>query len=236
MKIAILISALALGLQANAQERLPRAISVNGNCIKTVTFDRGEIVVTADVLDADLQKATKRAAETYESVRAAVQKLNLKNVELMTNEYSVTEQKEWEKERTVSKGFRARMGLKVTTSEISRLGEVIQIAANQKVRDVSALRSFLSDEKAKVERESCLEEAVQNAQAKAGRMAKVGGAKLGKALQITEEGAAPPEPIPVRPMRAEKAMMSSYAMDSAPTVEAGANRMSVNVNVTFALE
>lgn len=225
-------------LAAHASE--PRSISVTGNCTKTVTYDRGAIVVTADVLDLDLQKATKRATDTYEAVRAAVQKLNFKDAQLMTSEYSVTEQKEWEKERSVSKGFRARMGLQVTTSEISRLGEVIAIAAKQNVRDVSALHSFLSADKEKTERESCLEAAVQNAQAKAARMAKVANSKLGRIQQLIEEGARAPEPISQAPggggLKQKIAYSSMMEQDSGPGVEAGAGRLSVNVNATFALE
>ncbi|MES2966034.1 MAG: SIMPL domain-containing protein [Bdellovibrionota bacterium] len=239
MKLSLVIAAglLSLSSVSARAEQPPRTISVTGTCTKTVTFDRGAIIVTADVLDPDLQKATKRATDTYEAVRAAVQKLNLKDSQLMTNEYSVTEQKEWEKERAVSKGFRARMGLQVTTSEISRLGEVIAIAAKQSVRDVSALNSFLSADKEKTERESCLEAAVQNAQAKAARMAKIAGAKLGRVQQLLEEGAQAPEPISQRPMQMEaKSSYVSKMADSGPGVEAGAGRLRVNVNATFAIE
>jgi uncharacterized protein len=233
--VLTLVGLFAVGSQAAET----RTISVTGNCTKNVTYDRGAIVVTADVLDLDLQKATKRATETYEAVRAAVQKLNLKDAQLMTSEYSVTEQKEWEKERSVSKGFRARMGIQVTTSEISRLGEVIAIAAKQNVRDVSALHSFLSADKEKTERESCLEAAVQNAQAKASRMAKVANAKLGRIQQLVEEGATAPEPVSQAPggqSRMKKEVFSSMMDEGGPGVEAGAGRLRVNVNASFALE
>lgn len=238
-KLVILAVVSVFAAATQAQDRLPRTISVTGNCTKNVTYDRGAIVVTADALDLDLQKATKRATDTYEAVRAAVQKLNFKDVQLTTSEYSVTEQKEWEKERSVSKGFRARMGLQVTTSEISRLGEVIAIAAKQNVRDVSALNSFLSADKEKTEREACLEAAVQNAQAKAARMAKVANAKLGRIQQLVEEGASAPEPVSQAPggqrMKKEVAY-SSMMSDGGPGIEAGAGRLRVNVNASFALE
>ncbi len=228
----VFVSALLFAFVASAAD-WDRAISVNGTCLKMVTSDRGSITVTADIQDKELAKATKRATESYEAVRAAVLKLALKDAQISTSEYNVSEVREWEKEKSVFKGFRARMGLRVATSETSRLGDVIAIAAKEGIRDVVALTTYLSEEKSKIERESCLESAVQNAFAKATRMAKAAGAKVGKSLTITEEGA--PTPIPPRPRGEMKAMMME-ADTAAPSVDASSGNIAVSVNVTYALE
>jgi uncharacterized protein len=133
----------------------------------------------------------------------------------------------------VFKGYRARIGLSVATSETSRLGEVIAIASKEGIREVGALSTYLSDEKSKTEREACLEMAVQNAFAKASRMAKAAGAKVGKTMSIVEDGAsAPPPPRPVYRM----AMDMEAKAASAPTIEASSGNITVNVDVTYALE
>lgn len=210
-----------------------RTISVSGNCMKMVTSDRGSITVTADIQDKDLARATKKATESYEAVRSAVQKLNLKDAQVSTSEYNVSEIREWEKEKTVFKGYRARIGLHVATSETSRLGEVIAIASKEGIREVGALSTYLSDEKSKTEREACLETAVHNAFAKASRMAKAANAKVGKTMSIVEEGAsAPPPPRPVHRMAMDMEMKTT----SAPTIEASSGNISVDVDVTYALE
>lgn len=237
MIMTVFVSMLLTGSpRASAQGRdLVRAVSVNGQCLKMVPADRGAIVVTADIQDKDLQQAIKKSTQSYEAVRGAVQKLGLKDAQLTTSEYNVQEVRDWEKDRSVFKGYRARMGLQVATSEISRLGEVIAIAAKLGVRDVGALRTYLSEEKTKRERESCLEMAITNAQSKAARMAKAASAKLGRVLTMTEEGAEAPNP-PIMHMKSANVEMEASADMAPPSVDASSERISVNVNVTYGLE
>lgn len=211
-----------------------RSVTVNGSCLRSVQPDRGSITVTAQYQDADLQKAAKRATESYEKLRQAVQKLGLKNAELNTSEYDLAEVREWEKERQVSKGFRARMGLTVTTSETSRLGEIILLAGRQGLREVSRLQTFLSPERQKIEREACLEEAVKNAKSKAEAIAKSASARIGKVLTVIEGGQNANE---ARPYYAAMAVNAKQMQqDEAPSVEASSVKILVDVSASFALD
>ncbi|MES2854401.1 MAG: SIMPL domain-containing protein [Bdellovibrionota bacterium] len=236
MKKLVLIAASALTLVSSlpAHAAVERIVVVNGICSKSVVPDRGSINVVATTQDLDLQKASKKTTEAYEKLKGAVQKLNLKDVEISTTEYSLSEVRDWEKEKSVFKGFRARMGLGITTSEIARLGEVIQLAANQNLKEVGALNAFLSDAKIQTERESCLEDAIANARSKATRMAKAAGGKVGKALVVVETGASVPQP---RLMESQaKASFAGAMSDAPPSVDAGQQKLTVSVDVTFSLE
>lgn len=234
--LATVFAAIAVASTANAQTMaFQRSVSVTGNCLRAVQPDRGSLVVTADVQAQDLQTAAKKSTETYERVKKAVQKLGLKDLELTTSEYNFQEVREWQKDRNVFKGFRARMGLSVSTSEISRLGEVIALAANEGVRDVSSLNTFLSLEKSKIEREACLEDAVKNARSKAETIARAASSKLGRVLAVSESGAAPmPPPAPM--FKAAMRGMAEDASVAAPGVDAGPQRISIDVSVTFGLD
>jgi uncharacterized protein YggE len=212
-----------------------RSVSVSGSCLRSVPPDRGSITVTSQQQDLDLQKASKRATEGYEKLRQAVLKLKLKDAELRTNEYDLQEVHEWQKDRNVSKGFRARMGLTVITSETTRLGEIITIASQLGMTDVSRLQTFLSPEKQKVERETCLEEAVKNARSKAEAIGKAANAKVGKVLHVIE-GA--PTANEVQPMF-DMAMAnepSARKSQAPPSVEASTIKISVDVSAAFALD
>lgn len=217
-----------------------RSISVSGTCTRQITPDRGSITVTVEIMDMDLQVAAKKATETYDKVKEAVQKLRLENPNLTTSEYSLIEVKEWQKDRNVFKGFRARMGLRVATSSIQRLGEVITIAAKQGVRDVGALNTFLSQEKLLKEQSNCLEEAGANATARATRLASSLDAKLGEVLEITEassSGQPSPPPIVMNAMMSKRMNMMGGAEDAAaPSVEAGAQTLNVTIYATFAIK
>ena len=223
-------------LVASQAHAVDRTISVSGQCLRTALPDRGSINVVADNQDTDIKVASRKTTDTYEKIKKQVQALNLKDLELQTSEYSVNEQFDYVKGKSVSRGFRARMGLFVTTSETARLGEVIAIAAKNSVKDVGALNTFLSDEKARAEREACLEEAIQHASAKAVRMAKAAGARLGKILTLQEEGGgyAPPPPMPMA--KAMMAMSDGAEPERTASIDTSSQKIQLSVNAVYALE
>lgn len=209
-----------------------RHIAVQGLCYRRATPDRGAIIVTAEVQDMDLKTASVQATRSYERVRDAVKKLGLEALELSTVEYSVNEVREWEKNRSVFKGFKARMGLQVSTASIQKLGDVIEIAAREQIKDVGSLTTFLSREKMMKEHLGCLQEASDNARARAEKLAAALGAKLGDVISVVEQAALPP---PARPVPMARAM-SKMAADAGPTVEAGTQDLSVTIQANFALK
>jgi hypothetical protein len=224
---------LMLAAPALAAETPPTGITVDGQCSRRVVPDRGAITVTADALDKDVKAAVAEATRGYERVRAAVKRLPLENMELETAEYSVREEREWQKDKTVSKGFRARMGLKVTSSSIDKLGEVIGIAAREGIRDVGALGTFLSPEKLRQEQLGCLEEAAGHARSKAEKLAAALGAKIGPVLRLAEgAGDAERPPVPMMAMMKSERMADEAAP---PSVEAGKRDIATTVTATFGL-
>jgi len=229
------VAAVMSVLTASASDSRPvRTVSVSGSCTRSIVPDRGSIRVTAEAQDKELRSATRDAAKQYEAVRDAVKRLNLADAELTTTEYSVNEIREWEKDRQVSKGFRARMGLEVATSDIQKLGEVIAIASREGIRDVGALVSFVSRAKMRDEQAACLQAAARDAQSRAEKLAEALGAKLGEAIQIVEGGGGETEPRP-RPMMMARAMSVPDA-EPAPGVESGKREITVTVSATFGLK
>jgi uncharacterized protein YggE len=210
-------------------------VNVSGHCTRSVIPDRGSINLVAEFQDNDLKLAIRRASETYEKVRDSVKKLNLKDAELTTSETGVMPIQEWVKDRSVAKGYRARMGLRVMTSEVSRIGEVIEIAAKYQVKNVDQLVTSLAPETLKREQEACLEEATQNAKARAQKLASAAGAGLGQVLTLSENWSSMPRPVMNYAMR-RKMMESTDAVGDAPQIEAGREQLSVTVQAAFELK
>jgi uncharacterized protein YggE len=228
--LSAVLGAILVSSAAHAESET-RRVTVSGKCTRQVTPDRGAIVVTADFRDDDLQRASKRATEAYERARDAVKRLNLKDVELRTVEYSMGEVREWEKDRQVFKGYRARMGLRVATSQVDKLGEVIAIATREGLREVGGLKSFLSEAQQLAEQVACLQDAAQNARSKAEKLAAALGARVGETLLVTESGGfqSPPERMMVMDA-------APGAGASPPSIEAGQQTLSLAVEVAFALK
>jgi uncharacterized protein len=221
---------------ALAGEGSPRQVSVSGHCVRTVIPDRGALVLTVDVLEKELKNATRQAAQSYDRLKQSIEKLSLADLNLTTSEYSVREDRQWEKDRAVFKGFRARLGLRVVTSSIDKLGEVISIASREGVQDVGALQTFLSEEKRLKEQMECLKQAAENARAKAERLAGSLGAKVGEVLRVSEQGAGGQVPLPRHEMMMamDGAPMAKSA--PAPSVAAGTQTLELDVDVSFLLK
>jgi uncharacterized protein YggE len=236
-KLLLSWAVLAVGVQSVfAGDAPPRSVSVSGHCVRTVTPDRGSIVLTVDVLEKELKSATRQAAQTYDRLKVAVEKLSLADLNLTTQEYSVREDRQWENNKTVFKGFRARLGLRVVTSSIDKLGEVIAIGSREGVQDVGALQTFLSEEKRLKEQMECLKQAAENARAKAERLASSLGAKVGEVLRVSEQGAGGPVPMPRHElMMAMEAAPMAKSMP-APSIAAGSQTLELDVDVSFGLK
>lgn len=212
-----------------------RLVSVTGDCFRNVTPDRGTVTLTAEVVNPNAGEASQKVIDQYNKIRDRVKKLGLKNMELETSEFSVNEDFDWANNVRKSRGFRARMGLRVTSSEATRMGEVAGLASELKVQDVSGLQSFASRELMRSERESCLEEAFKNARNKATTLAKTSGMKLGSPVQIREDMAGGPMPGPMPIMAKGGVMMMADSASSAPAIETGTSKLSVSVQAVFEL-
>jgi uncharacterized protein YggE len=186
MRKSLFIAAMLLAatpVQAKNDDVFVRQISVSGNCYKEMIPDRGGINLVADITNTkDLKAAVDSATKIYESVKAKVNALKLKDLELTTSEYSVMPINEWENNKQIFKGYRARIGLMVQTSETGRLGEVTAIGAAEGVRDVGALQLFVSRAASKQAMQDCLSDAAIDARKNAERIAAALNVKLGDGL------------------------------------------------------
>lgn len=229
----LLLFLFSLNAQAATEGRI---ISVSGNCIKKVAPDRGMVTLVAQFNDKSAGVASKKAMETYEKIRLAVEKMKLKDLELQTSEYSVQEIFDYQANKRTSKGMQASLGLQVVTSEISRLGDVAALSAQFEINRVENLSTFLSAEKAKASRESCLVEAIKNAREKAEKMAQSAQAKVGE-VQLIDEN---PDSPQSNSFRGEMAMgdYSAKAVSNqiSPSIQSKPELISVNVSVKFGLK
>lgn len=210
-----------------------RGITATGTCLKKITQDRAMVTFTTNVLAPNASNASKEATKDSQKLRAALQALKLENSSLETTGFNVSEDRQYENKKLVSKGFRARIGLSIETSEIGRVGEAISAAASLGVKEVDSLRTFVSAEKHKAEYEGCLEIATRNARDKAQKLAKGAGIKLGKVLRINEGTVHAPVSSEKSYMRGAPMAMAGAQDAESPTIDARADDMTVSATVTF---
>jgi uncharacterized protein YggE len=229
---SVLIILLLLTCPCSSVFALDRKVTVSGECNLEVEPDRGSVVMVADAQAPEAKTAIKRATELHEKLRSELKKSKFKNLELSQAEYTVQEVTAWENNKSVSKGFQCRIGLRAVTSEISALGEVLAIAGDAGIRNSHSLQTYLSEGRALDEKKSCLSIAAKNAREKAGELVKTLGGKLGPVIQIEERTASSRPP---GPMMMDGAPMMARSMP-APTIEAAKQNIHHEVDVTFQIE
>lgn len=236
MKSFFLGTILSLSTYAFAAEPVPRVISVSGECMRRLVPNRGMVTVTADALAKETTEATKKATAIYEKVRQKLKALGLKDFEMETAEYTVREEKEWVNNKQASRGFRTRIGLHVRTSEISKMGEVLRVAHQEGVSDVSNMQTYLSVEERLKEEEACLTTALQSAKAKADTLVKAGGAKLGGLYRVDEEQS-PQQGFEGAGYGAQPlARMAMKSEADTPQIEAGTLILSKKIQVQYEIK
>lgn len=229
-KIIYIILLLSVSIVTHAADR---QVIVVGNCLKPVLPNRGSVDFYSESINKDATKALAEATKNFETARNAVKKMNLKDLELSTLENSVQEENSWENNKTVFKGYKGRIGLRVYTSEIHKLGEVVTKVSATGIKNIGSLQTDLSPAKLKEEQESCLAAAVENAKSKAEKMAKAAQSKIGKVILIQEDFAEIPQP---RPYMMKSAMAGRSAESDSATIDTKAENLSMNVKVTFELQ
>ncbi len=231
MKLVIFLF-LLLPISIMASDKM-KSVKVFGECSKKLQTDRGSITVTVTNSNTDIKKATWETNDKYNKFKALIVAMDLKDKEIETTAYNVFEKKEWVKDKYVSKGFTAEAGLKISTSEISRLGEVIATANKLQIENIGALNSFVSKTLQTKEYTNCLSIASKNALEKAKQLASTLNATVGDVIFINEYAGSNDRPHP-QPRHQAKMMM----MESAPSPDiVGASLdFELKVDVEFELK
>lgn len=218
---------------ANADEQGhdPRTINTTGICSKEVVPDRGRLQLTAVVDDKDLKVANAKAKDQYEKLRTDIIGMKLPDGDLTTSEYVVQEQWAYHGEQRIKRGYQARFGLSVVTSDLSRLGDIIEMGAKNNIPEVSQLQLFLSTAKAKEAERSCLADAAGDAREKASKLAAGIGVKLGSIQRLNSSGGytMPSESY-------SRGVLAANGAAASPTVEAGRQTIDVTVSASFLIE
>lgn len=217
-------------LSANLASAAP-LLSVTGQCHKKVQPDRVAIVMSARALEKDASLASKKVTAQYEALRKDVRKLDLKDLQLRTDNYSISPEWEYGNNKRTLRGYNASMGLRIETSDLQRIGELLMLSAKLGIQDVGSPLTFLSNDLAQREYEACLKVAVQSARSKAEKMANAAGLSV-KDLASLNETRPSAEPVPMAAAMEEKAMDQA----SAPTIEIAPETVDVTVYASYNLK
>lgn len=211
----------------------PRVLTVTG---------RGEIQVAPDtaVITVGVSQLRPTAGEAYNAmsqdlvkIADAIKAMGIKEDQIKTSLFTLSEEYDWtEKDGRVLKGYRASTNLSITTQELDKVAEIVQTAINAGANQMNGISFYVKDSAKLLEQ--VLDMAVDDAKAKAERVATRLGAKVVRvnSVSVNDSGASI---IPVRVAAENKGLMDMVAAAPAP-VFGGTSDFSASVYVTFEIE
>jgi uncharacterized protein YggE len=212
------------------------SIQVQGSCEVKVIPDRGMMTFTAENQSKNLKEAVAKTTDQINRLKEKIQSLKLADLGLKNTHYQVYPIRDYEKDRWVDRGTRSSLSLEVTTSDIPRLGEAIELASKEGIQIVSSLTTFLSLEKTRSEYLKCLDLAAEDARQKGLQLAKKLEFKLGPVIQVIESPLIQSQP---RPMYEAKSALLRGSMGDTPqatSIEAGEQQYSSTIQVSFSIK
>ena len=208
------LSESASGVEKSESKPLTR-VTVQGDSIVQAQPDTAILTVSVVTQSKRAIDAQQENANRTDAVIRAMKSAAGTGAELKTGGYSVQPQRIYrENQPPTITGYEARNSVTVTISELSRVGAVIDAAAQAGANDIGGISFTLR--KDRPARDQALAEATREAVVKAQVIAQALGGRVARIVEVEEEGAARPRPT----YQAET--MAARSSAAATPIETGA--------------
>jgi uncharacterized protein len=213
------------------------AISVSGTGEVVVVPDTGEftfsIIEEGDTATAVRDAGTAKADATL----ATLKEKGIEEKDIKTTAYELQPKYEWEPlncvmypcdRKQVQKGFTLNQSVRVKVRDLDKAGEVLEAVTNKGVQNISGL-SFTNadDDKTKADARKL---AIDQARAKAEKLANDLGVSLVRIIGFSEDGG---YPMPYYAESMSSGMGGDMMAKTAPAIPAGENTVTSNVSITY---
>lgn len=233
MKYFIFISCLFF-TTAYAESKLEKTIFVTGSCTEQIIPDRVSVSISVEELHKKQKISTERANKKYNQILKSAKDLSLKDAEFVTTGYNVYPHKPWENRKQVFKGYKTKITLKISTSEIDKTSKLLSVGNDIGQDFVTGPNPYVSEALYQKTYRNCLAKAMKDAKAKAKIIAKSSKRKLGKVLAVSEGQRNSDMPRPM--YKAARMEMMADSQGASPNIEFGKNKVKVHLSVFFDLD
>lgn len=229
----LLVAAILLSYTpAMAADVLVRSISVRGEASEEISPNQailsGQLVSKAKQLAEAKQQNDKLA----ERVLAVAKQFEIPKDKVNASNVYISPEYHYENNKQLLIGYVVTRQLSITMDKLDIHERVLSTLVENGIDQINGVQFGVSD----VEKRSdaLRVKAVANAYARADALAKAAGAKLGKVITISIDGASyQPQPMMARAMKAPMGGMAE--MSDAPSLP-GLTRLQESISVTYELE
>jgi uncharacterized protein len=234
MLLGVGLAPTLLEAQGVVPTRETRTIRVAGVGEARAEPDLATVMFAVETTGATAQEAGRQNAERMDRVIQALMQQGIRREDIRTSGYSLfpeyAQQPRPSDEPPRIRGYRATNQVSVRTTDLERLGRLIDAGLEAGANRLAGVAFELRD--ARAAQALALQRAVEEARAAAETIAATLGVRLGPVLDASTS-AEPPRPFP-GPM----AMRAEVAMDMAPVtpIEPGEQTVRAMASVVFAIE
>lgn len=218
----------AAGLASNSE---PQGLSVSGEGRASAAPDVAVLGLGVSAKAATVEEASSRAQEAMSDLLDSLEDNGVEEKDIQTSSFSIYPEYDYRNGEQILTGYRVSHMLQVKVRDIDKAGEVIDdaVEAGGDLLQVQSI-SFTIDDTTAL-RSEAREEAVADAQAKAGELATLVGVSLGQPTHISES-VYTPSPLPPMPR------VVGYGMEEAAVTEISPGELEVVVSVyiTYAID
>jgi len=179
---AVLIVAL-IGLAGCQQQG--EVINVDGNAEITVDPDEAEVWAGVSVVDVSADLAQNDVNGKINDMINALKKAGISENDMATERLSIYEERSWEEGKSKVVGWRATQILKIKTSDMRKVGTIVDVAVENGANQINNINFGLSSEKEAEYKKQAIAEATKNAKEKAETIADSLDVRLGRLKSVS---------------------------------------------------
>ncbi|HKA05183.1 MAG TPA: SIMPL domain-containing protein [Acidimicrobiales bacterium] len=208
-------------------------VRVQGTATTRTRPDRADLSLRVTQVDRDAKEALRIASERADEVAGVLREAGIADSAWHTSGVRVAEEWRWERNKSVSYGFRATATFEITITDDLDVANTIVSKAVAAGAEVTGQDLVVSPDNAG--RQDAYRRAALDAKVRAAAYAEALGLELGTVRRIDE--ISEPRPAPMPRMMAMAAPMAAADAEAAPfPVHVGEVEIDATVTVTFALE
>jgi len=214
-----------INVTSSTQEKVS-AFEMSGEGKVTVIPDEARISLGVRKQGRSVAIIQEQVNSTMSKLATALKELGIDEKNIKTSSYSLNQ------DYRDQGGYVAYAQFQVKIGEIEKTSQVLDLVGQLGLEQVSGVSFGLSDKLEKESTKEARELAIEEAKDKAEELAKLAGMKLGKIVNVQENGRYPQPYL----MRSEMAMLDSSTDQelAAPTlVEVGSSEVSVSVTLSY---
>ncbi len=215
---------------------LQNTISVTGSGTVKVIPDEVFIDISVVTEKSSTKSAVDENSRVSEEIISAIEALNAENLTIETTGFNLNPLYDYSQKNKPPRiyAYQVVSTLKVTTTDLEIIGEIIATATESGANDISSIGFDFTDESKKTAVNDALAEASKDADNKAHAIANSAGLVISRILYISESGTSYPGPL----YSISKLDEGIEALDgiTTPTILPQEIEITANINIVYLFE